>query len=209
MSELLRKHLKVNNAKGAPTLLLTHGAGAAMDTPFMDHIAKGVAKGGVRVVRFEFDYMRRRRESGKKGGPDRADKLLACFRRAAELAGVPPGELYIGGKSMGGRMATMVADELGVAGVVALGYPFHPPGKPEKLRTEHLEKMKTRALILQGERDTFGTRDEVKGYKLSKKIRVCWLADGDHSLKPRKKSGRSEEQNLDEAVAQLLAFARG
>lgn len=206
MSELKKKDLKITGAKGSPTVLLTHGAGAAMDTPFMEHVAKGLAKAGVRVVRFEFDYMRRRRETGKKGGPDRADKLLACFRRAVELCGADAGELFIGGKSMGGRMATMVADELAVKGAFALGYPFHPPGKPEKLRTEHLEKMKTPLLVLQGERDPFGTKEEVGGYKLSKKVRVRWLADGDHSLKPRKKSGRTEAQNLDEAVAALLAF---
>jgi predicted alpha/beta-hydrolase family hydrolase len=208
MSELRKRDLKTNNAKGAPTLLLAHGAGAGMDHPFMEHVAKSVAKGGLRVVRFEFDYMRRKRETGKGGGPDRADKLLACFRRAIELTGADRGSLYIGGKSMGGRMATMVADEVGVAGVVALGYPFHPPGKPDKLRTAHLETLQTKTLILQGERDTFGTRDEVEGYKLSKKCRVQWLPDGDHSLKPRKKSGHTAEENLDAAVAAILKLAR-
>lgn len=187
------------------TVALAHGAGAAMDSPFMDVMADGIAAAGLRAARFEFPYMAARREDGKRRPPNTPAILLDTWR--AVIAELGPERLIIGGKSMGGRIASMVADETGVAGLVCLGYPFHPPGKPEKLRTEHLKTLKTPTLILQGERDTFGTKDEVPGYGLSKKIRVHWLPDGDHSLKPRKASGRTEAENLAEAVAEIVAFA--
>lgn len=116
------------------------------------------------------------------------------------------GPIYIGGKSMGGRMASLVADELGVAGLICLGYPFHPPGKPDKLRTAHLAGLQTPTLICQGERDTFGQRAEVAGYDLSSAINFEWLPDGDHSFKPRKRSGFTEADNLAAAAAACAAF---
>ena len=119
-----------------------------------------------------------------------------------------PEQLVIGGKSMGGRIASLVAGEAGVAGLVCLGYPFHPVGKPDQLRTQHLETIKTPTLILQGERDSFGSRDDVAGYKLSPAVQIRWLADGDHSFKPRKKSGRTEQQNWEEAINEITAFVR-
>ncbi len=115
----------------------------------------------------------------------------------------------IGGKSMGGRIASMVADEVGARGLVCLGYPFHPPGRPVGLRTKHLEELRTPALIIQGTRDQFGQRDEVAGYKLSPRIRIVWIEDGDHSLKPRARSGRTEAQNLAEAIVAVSEFVRG
>jgi predicted alpha/beta-hydrolase family hydrolase len=89
-------------------------------------------------------------------------------------------------------------------GLVCLGYPFHPPGKPEKQRTEHLAALRTPTLILQGERDTFGTREEVEGYDLSPAIRVAYLPDGDHGFKPRKASGHTEAENI-KSAARLTA----
>jgi predicted alpha/beta-hydrolase family hydrolase len=118
----------------------------------------------------------------------------------------PAAEVVIGGKSMGGRIASMIADEAGAAGVICLGYPFHPPGKPERLRTTHLESMKTSTLIIQGTRDRFGTEEEVAGYSLSPSIELAWMEDGDHSFKPRKKSGRTPEQNLDAAADAVVGF---
>jgi predicted alpha/beta-hydrolase family hydrolase len=114
--------------------------------------------------------------------------------------------LVIGGKSMGGRIASLIADEAGVAGLVCLGYPFHPTGKPDRLRVEHLGSIKTPTLILQGERDPFGSREEVAGYKLSPVVRVAWVEDGDHSFKPRKTSGRSQQQNWDTALEEIELF---
>jgi hypothetical protein len=118
------------------------------------------------------------------------------------------GKVVIGGKSLGGRMASLVADEAGARGLVCLGYPFHPPGKPEKLRVAHLKELATPALVLQGTRDALGSRSEVEGYALSPAIRVIWLEDGDHSFKPRASSGRTLTANLDVAVEAIEAFVQ-
>jgi predicted alpha/beta-hydrolase family hydrolase len=189
------------------TVVLAHGAGAPMDSPFMETIAVGLASAGLRVARFEFPYMRARRGGHKRGAPDREPVLLDAWRATiAELGG---GErLIIGGKSMGGRIASMVADGSHVRGLVCLGYPFHPPGKPDRLRVKHLEALRTPALFLQGTRDTFGARDEVVKYGLSRQIQFCWIEDGDHSFKPRARSGRTEQQNLATAIAEVVKFER-
>jgi predicted alpha/beta-hydrolase family hydrolase len=178
-----------------------------MNTPFMNAVARGLAAGrDVRVVRFEFPYMRARRETGRRGGaPDREPILRNSWKEVVERLG-GGARLVIGGKSMGGRIASMVADEVGARGLVCLGYPFHPPGRPEKLRTKHLESLRTPALIVQGTRDSFGTREDVAGYALSQAIRVAWLEDGDHSWKPRASSGRTEAQNIVEGIAAVRDF---
>jgi uncharacterized protein len=195
-----------NGPKTAPiTLVLAHGAGSPMDSPFMETIAIGVAKAGIRVARFEFSYMRRRRETGQGGAPNPGPALMQSWRDTIEKLG--GGErLVIGGKSLGGRIASMIADETGVRGLVCLGYPFHPPGKPEQTRTRHLEQLRTPALILQGTRDTFGQPEEVRKYKLSRAIRIEWLEDGDHSFKPRARSGHTEADNLNAAIARITEF---
>lgn len=191
--------------KAKHVFLFAHGAGGAMDTPFMTTVARGLGGRGIRVVRFEFPYMAARREGKKSGAPDRQPILLDTFRRLIEEQG-GGARVAIGGKSMGGRMATMVADEMQVRRVVCFGYPFHPPGKPQQLRTAHLETLRTPLLILQGERDPFGTREEVPSYPLSPSIEIEWLPDGDHSLKPRKASGASEAQNLATAIERAASF---
>ena len=181
------------------TFAFAHGAGGAMDAPFMTTVAHGLGARGIRVVRFEFPYMAARRESGKRGAPDREPVLLDSWRSVvAELGG---GErVMVGGKSLGGRMATVIADEVRARGVVCFGYPFHPPGQPQRLRTRHLEALVTPTLILQGARDPFGTPEDVAGYRLSPQVRIEWFADGDHSLKPRKASGFTERGHLERAV---------
>jgi hypothetical protein len=189
------------------TVVLAHGAGAALDTPFMAAMAEGLAAGGLRVARFEFPYMAQRRQSGKRRPPDREPVLRQTWLNVIERLGAE--NLVIGGKSMGGRIASLIADDAGVAGLVCLGYPFHPAGQPSKLRTEHLRTLKTPALIVQGERDALGTRDDVAGYELSRAIRLHWLPDGDHSFKPRKASGRTERQNWGEGVAAIIQFVHG
>jgi predicted alpha/beta-hydrolase family hydrolase len=190
------------------TLILAHGAGAPMDSPFLETIARGVEKAGVRVVRFEFPYMAERRATGRRRPPDRQGRLLDTWREVVAQVGAPETR-FIGGKSLGGRMASMVADELGVRGLVVLGYPFHPPRKPETLRTEHLRDLRTPTLIVQGERDTLGSRAEVEQYELSAAITIHWLDDGDHSFKPRVRSGATEAGNLDRAIAATVAFVAG
>lgn len=199
------KYLTDGPADSKHVFLFAHGAGGAMDTPWMNRVAKALGEKGIRVVRFEFPYMARRREGGKKGAPDRQPLLLDTLKRVIDEHGGGP-RVAIGGKSMGGRMASLIADEVEARALICLGYPFHPPGKPDQLRTAHLGSMKTPTLILQGTRDPFGTESEVPGYELSKSIRVEWLTDGDHSFKPRAGSGCSELDNLLRAVALMQEF---
>jgi predicted alpha/beta-hydrolase family hydrolase len=143
----------------------------------------------LRVVRFEFGYLADRRTSSSRKPPPRAETLISEYAAAIDALAWK-GALIIGGKSMGGRVASMMADELlaagRIAGLLCVGYPFHPIGKPQQLRTAHLLGMKTPTLIAQGTRDLFGTREEVSAYSLSSAIEILWLEDGDHDLKPRK-----------------------
>jgi predicted alpha/beta-hydrolase family hydrolase len=191
-------------ANASCTVVLAHGAGAGMDTPFMTAFAQGLAERGLRVLRFEFPYMAQFRKTGKKRPPDREPALREAWRNVVTtLAGE---KLVIGGKSMGGRIASLVADELEVAGLVCLGYPFHPTGNPERLRIEHLKTIRTPTLIVQGERDPFGNQDEVRAWNLSKNVQIHWLTDGDHSFKPRKSSGRTQEENLRQGIEATAEF---
>ena len=184
-------------------LLLAHGAGAPMDSDFMNLMAEAIAGRGVSVVRFEFPYMVRRREDGARRPPDRQPVLLETWRAVIDELGSDG--LVIGGKSMGGRAASMIYEDLpGVVGLACLGYPFHPPGKPERLRVEHLYRITKPVLVIQGERDALGNREEVDGYQLPRQFQVEWLEDGDHSFKPRKASGYTQEQHLQQAV-QVMA----
>ena len=190
------------------TLALAHGAGAPMDSPFMAGVAERLAAAGVAVARFEFPYMRRTRADGRRRPPDGQRALLASWREAlAALGGAP--RLAIGGKSLGGRAASMIADEAGAAALVVLGYPFHPPGAPERTRTEHLAALRTPALICQGERDPFGGRAEIEAYALAPAIALRWIADGNHSFEPRKASGRTLGDNLDDAADAVVRFLGG
>jgi uncharacterized protein len=189
----------------AITVALAHGAGAGMDTPFMHFFATELANHGLRVVRFEFPYMAAYRKTGARKPPDREPVLRDTWLQVIQKLG--PEQLIIGGKSMGGRIASLVADDAGVAGLVCLGYPFHPVGKPERLRVQHLTTIRMPTLILQGERDPFGDRTDVQGYQLSSAIQLHWLKDGDHSFKPRKSSGQTERQNWQTAIDDIVRFA--
>lgn len=178
------------------TLVLTHGAGGGMRTPFMASVAREVAAAGIRVVRFEFDYM-----AQKKKRPDSTEVAMQKWRDVVEELGGGP-KLFIGGKSFGGRMASMVADELSVRGLVCLGYPFHPPGQKDKLRTEHLKTMKTPTLIVQGTKDAFGNRGEVEKYKLSRSIEIAWVEGADHSFR-----NQDHVAQLIEAIVRFVTTA--
>jgi uncharacterized protein len=187
-------------ADASHTFLFAHGAGGAMDTAFMNDVAGSLGERGIRVVRFEFPYMAARRTSGKRGAPDRQPVLLDCFRSVIADHGGGK-NVFVGGKSMGGRMASMVADEQNVRGLLCFGYPFHPPGKPAQTRTAHLLDLKTPALIVQGTRDAFGTRDDVSAYELAGGIRVEWIEGGDHSLyRSRTKDAERYARVIDLAV---------
>ncbi len=189
-------------------VVMAHGAGAPMDTPFMTALAEGMAKGGLRVLRFEFPYMQRRRTEGVKAGPNPAAKLLAAMTEVVQ-AHRGDHRLVLAGKSMGGRVASMLVEELQADGLMVFGYPFHPPGKPDKLRTDHLRELRVPTVIFQGERDPFGKPDEIAGYDLSQDIEVRFVPSGDHSFKPLKRSGLTQEGLLDDVAEQAVAFVQG
>ncbi|EGR4673904.1 alpha/beta fold hydrolase [Vibrio parahaemolyticus] len=194
----------VEGPENGPLFVFAHGAGAGMEHDFMTTVAKGLVEQGIRVVRFYFPYMVKRSEDGKKRPPDRAPKLLEAYSEViAHFASSP---VVIGGKSMGGRMASLLAEHELVAGIACLGFPFHPPGKPEKFKGDHLASIDKPTLILQGERDTFGKREEFDEFVFSQQVKVSFLPDGDHSFKPRKSSGHTEAGNIALAVEQLSAF---
>ena len=194
------------------TILLAHGAGAAMDTAWMTAVAGKLAERGLRVARFEFAYMAGRRSGGSRRPPPKVTLLAEEYRAA--IAALPgEGRLIIGGKSMGGRVASLIADDLHaerrIAGLLCLGYPFHPTGKPETLRTGHLAQLRTPTLICQGTRDLFGTQGEVAGYALSQAIAVQWLEDGDHDLKPRKReTGLTLDDHLSSAADAIALWVQ-
>ncbi|MFA5493442.1 MAG: alpha/beta family hydrolase [Porticoccaceae bacterium] len=205
--------LHVEASAPVARLLLAHGAGAPMDSGFMDALAEALAGEGIATSRFEFPYMAEYRHGGRKRPPDRQERLLECWRRhylsaldRQRFAGetLP---LLIGGKSLGGRMASLIADDLGASGLCCFGYPFHPPAKPDSLRIGHLMAIETPTLFVQGDRDPFGHRGELRNLELSTAIRIHWLDDGDHDFKPRKRSGRTQEQLIGEAARATRGFA--
>lgn len=196
-------------------ILFAHGAGQDSSSPFMQMLPTLLQLHGIEAVLFDFDYMIKARETGKRRPPERLPKLQAQFAARIEREQRALNEqglnlpLFIGGKSMGGRVSSTLVDETeGVFGAICLGYPFHPPGKPEKLRTEHLRTLEKPILILQGTRDTFGKQQEVAEYELSGSINVRYIEDGDHSFTPRKASGLTWEQNMADAAQQIASFVQ-
>ena len=199
---------------GNTVILLAHGAVAPADSPYMNCLAVELAAQGLRVIRFEFPYMQARREDGRKRPPGPADKLQAFFleeiRRVRRLIG-PTRPLFIGGKSMGGRVASLViaseSVEADVSGAVCFGYPFHPPGKPDKWRTEHFPNLERPLCVLQGSRDPFGKRDEVSGRPdVPSYIDLHWLEGGDHDLKPPRSTGTTQQALIREAAGVANSF---
>ena len=187
------------------TFLFAHGSGVGMDSPFMEHIANGLAKKGIQIVRFEFPYMKTVRETGKKRPPNTMQVLLDSFINEIERL---DGNIIIGGKSMGGRIASRVLTESKAIASIALGYPFHPPGRPTKLRVDHLSSIAKPMLIVQGTRDPFGKPEENLEQYLSDSSEIHWLLDGDHSFATRKSSPKTTEENLSAAVEVMERFIK-
>lgn len=206
--------LIITGPSDAPVYLLAHGAGANCESAFLTQIAQLLDERRIRTVRFDFSFMASRRVSGRRRPPPKAellvDELLEKIDVAAEIANGAP--LFIGGKSMGGRIATLVADRLcsehRISGCICLGYPFHPPGKPDRLRTDHLQQTSCPMLFVQGTRDALGSRDDVRTYQLSNSIVIKWLDDGDHDLKPRRSSGFTHDMHLTMAADAVATFIR-
>ncbi|WP_022940159.1 alpha/beta family hydrolase [Psychromonas hadalis] len=205
----------VNGPADGPLFLFAHGAGAPADSCFMESIALGLAKQGIFVIRFNFDYMQIRMETGKRRPPERAPKLIKQFEDMIKKVTLQKNRaMVIGGKSMGGRMASLVASQfeenglIEIKGVACLGFPFHPAGKLDKLRIDHFPLIKQKQLIIQGSRDKLGSFAEVESYHLPKAINWCWLEDGDHDLKPRVKSGLTHAQHINQAIECLSQFIK-
>lgn len=191
------------------TIILGHGAGANQLSGFMRLFATGLAERGVDVVTFNFLYT----EQGRKV-PDPAPRLEGCFRAVIDAAlkhkQLKGNRLVIGGKSMGGRIASQVAAQNGenIAGLVFLGYPLHPPGRPDKLRSEHLPKIKAPMLFVQGSRDAFGTKEEIAATikKLKRPATLHAVEGGDHSLKVPKKAGTPQPDVYNDAMDQIATW---
>ena len=190
----------IDGPEDGPPLALAHGAGVSMHHKAMVALASALATHGLRVFRFPFPYMAEGRSR-----PDPEAVLVNTWHTVIGAIG-DPGKLAIAGRSMGGRVASMVADECGVRALVCFAYPFHPPGKPERMRTERLGDLLTPTLIVQGERDPFGGREEVPGFGLPNRIRIAWITDGDHGYAPRKRSGVTIEENIAAAAGAAAAF---
>ncbi|MGL1959334.1 MAG: hypothetical protein OCD00_18755 [Colwellia sp.] len=209
-------------AKPKAQVIFAHGAGANMQHDFMEKITMLLNEANISVLRFNFPYMDKRAETGKRYPPDRMPKLLERYQHIIQHLfddlpeeGIP---VFIGGKSMGGRVAaTLVGEECfasndhlasisHIYGVFCLGYPFHPPKKLDKLRLEPLQLTKKPILIVQGERDTLGSKAEIEQYQVSPLCRYVFLEDGDHSLKPRVKSGFNYQQHMKKAVQAVVDF---
>jgi len=209
---IIIKEFLVNSPESEPKgiFLLAHGAGKGMANPFMETVANAITEAGVRVVRFHFPYMEEMIRTGCKIKPNGGRILRQSFSELIDhcknIEKCPGRNLIIGGKSMGGRIASMIADENQVAGVICLGYPFHPPRKPGYWRIEHLKTIRTPTLICQGERDPFGNREEVQLRKLSESVEFKWIVDGDNNFRPRKSSGQTEDVNMQEAIQACIGF---
>lgn len=200
-----------NGPEDGPLFVFSHGAGAPLTSDFMEAVSVGLAEQGIRVARFNFNYMQQRVETGSRRPPERAPHLLKQF---LEVVQELDQAMVIGGKSMGGRMATLLAAESSpeqlkqVKGIACLGYPFHPQGKPEKLRIEHLASIKQPVAIIQGSRDKLGDQNEVISYSLPNTFQWCWLEDGDHDFKPRVKSGLTHQQHIQSSITYLAAYIK-
>ncbi|MGH2807510.1 MAG: alpha/beta hydrolase family protein [Actinomycetota bacterium] len=189
----------LDGPQDAPLLVLAPGAGAPMTHEFMVAIAQGVTTRGIRVCRFNFAYQ----EAGKKG-PDRQPVLEETYREVvAEVTRDHDGPLFLGGKSMGGRIAShIVASGTDAVGLVFHGYPLHPPGRPDRIRKDHLVDIKVPMLFVEGTRDPFcplDTLDEVRA-ELVAETTVAVIGDGDHTFKVRKSSGRDTAAAWQEVV---------
>ena len=212
MTSTLATLLETGPDDAAAALILAHGAGAAMTSPFLDSFTALLAARAMKVWRFEFGYMAARRDGGKPRPPPKGERLMPEYAAVLEHVRTQASKrrLYIGGKSLGGRVASMIAgDAFGaghIAGAVCLGYPFHPPGQPATWRTAHFKTVACPILIVQGDRDPFGTRAEVEALTLSPQIQFTWISDGDHDFGPRGSSGFTRKGNLATAADAVAAF---
>lgn len=202
---------KPENWDGNVAVILAHGAGQGIDSPFMKFFHEALPKRGLLSVQFNFDYM----QQGRKV-PDSQPKMQALYRQViGEVAEAhQPKTIVIGGKSMGGRVASYIAaeaaDTAGVKGLVFLGYPLHPPGKQDQLRDEHLYATEVPMLFLSGTKDTFAERPLLEKVvaRLGRRGTLIWTERGDHSLKVGKSGTVTLEAAADEIQRWVFALSR-
>lgn len=205
-------NLMINRPKNPiSTLIFAHGAGAPMNSEWMDTVANLFSERDIKVIRFNFAYMERRFTESKKFPPDRMPKLLKHLEEvisSCHSKGELEGSLFLGGKSMGSRVCTS-SDILEAKGIICFGFPFCPPGKEDTSRIEALNNsIYSKILINQGDRDPFGKKEWLKNQALKESIGIEFYFDGDHDLKPRKKSGKTIKENLTEAVDTSVRFIK-
>lgn len=201
-------------AESRAVMVLAHGAGAPADSPFMEELVQALEINGISTVRFEFPYMQKRREDGRKRPPDRQPRLVECFSEVVDHVRLELNDdcpVVVGGKSMGGRMASVLASERSdLAGVVGFGYPFHPPGRLDKWRTDHFASLRCPMLVVQGTRDPFGKVEELAGYpKTWGRVQVVWLEGGNHDFQPLARQKSSQSALIADAGRQARAFVDG
>ena len=197
----------IDGPKDSPyVFIFAHGAGADMHHEFMLFVANALADAEICVIRFNFPYSAKKREDGIKRFPDKLPVLLDSFKEVIDLYGKK--KMVIGGKSMGGWVASHLESHEWVKGVACLGFPFHPLKKPDKNKGEHLRDMLKPTLILQGERDPFGSKSELMNYPVSRAVEFLFLPDGDHGFKPRKISGHTEKENRACVCRALIEFIK-
>jgi predicted alpha/beta-hydrolase family hydrolase len=191
-------------------VLLAHGAGADMNAATLTTVADALGVAKIPSLRFNFPY----KAAGRRA-PDRPPVLEAALREAAaELASrakVPPERVVLGGRSMGGRIGSMVAADDGALGLVLLGYPLHPPGRPAQLRVEHFPRLRMPALFVSGTRDAFGSPEELhcETKKIKGPVSFHWVESGDHGFKPLKSSGLTVDAVLADVAATVVDFVTG
>nr|WP_179951244.1 alpha/beta family hydrolase [Halomonas lactosivorans] len=201
--------LEAQGDGSAGRLLIAHGAGAGQHSPYMSELRDALAGQGVQTLAIEFAYMQRMQREGRRIPPPPVDRLVEELSQWCDILTHPQeGTPWLGGKSLGGRVASLLAAREQAAGLVLCGYPFHPPRRPDDLRLAHWPRIACPTLVVQGSRDPFGTRDEVAQYELAVRGRIHWLEDGDHDWKPRQRSGRTQAELIEEGAVVIAAFMR-
>jgi uncharacterized protein len=198
--------LEVRGEARVGRLLMAHGAGAGQDSTFLERMRDALAERGVQTLAIEFAYLQQMRREARRRPPPRVDRLVEELAHWCDILThpeLPP--LWLGGKSMGGRVASLLAARDGAPGLILCGYPFHPPRKPESLRLAHWPLIASPTLVVQGSRDPFGNRDEIARYDLAGAC-LHLLEDGDHDWQPRRASGRTQASLIEEAAEVVASF---
>jgi hypothetical protein len=195
----------INGKKSSKhTIILAHSAGESMSSEFMNYFSENLSDIGFYCIRFQFPFMTKQVKEEKKYPPDKLQILVNTWNSVLKI--FDRKKIIIGGKSMGGRVATLIADSQNVNGVIALGYPFISTTGNIKNRIEHLKNIKTPTLICQGENDKLGKKEFIDKLQLSKNIKLHWIKESNHSLVPLKRSGKTSKECWNECIIEIKNF---